>query len=65
MLFTLPVPAKTGIIGIAHGRENGLSGGSVQGQVNGSSVSVTLYNNTYPGATGAVIFLAGFYEANV
>lgn len=47
------------------GREAGVSGKVIAMQASPSSTSVTFFNydNTYPGATGAVLIVSGVYES--
>lgn len=61
----LPNTAKGGQNGaISVGRESGLTGQSLTGTINsgGSTIIVRKYDNSYPGGTGAVIEMTGFYE---
>jgi hypothetical protein len=59
---TLPIAAKAGEHFILHGREDGLTGSALQGNAFGTGVSITRYDNAYPGGSGAVIYLTGTYE---
>jgi hypothetical protein len=67
--FTIPatIAGKLGITGDVPGicgRENGVSGKSLNTKwVTSTQISVVNYDNTYPGQTGAVIAIAGSYEA--
>lgn len=60
--MTLPINMKSGSTAIAVGRENALSGSMLQGQIGGTLMSIVTFNNTYPGATGSVIFMSGSCE---
>lgn len=44
------------------GREAGVSGSVIQGALSGTQMSVFKYDNTYPGANGAVLVLTGVGE---
>jgi hypothetical protein len=61
---TLPVANTASAIGIAAGREDGVTGKALQGKIPASSsvMSTFLYDGTYPGANGAVCIVSGIYE---
>lgn len=54
---TLPFDCSWGVL---TGREDGVTGNALIGEVSGNILTVRTYNNGYPGADGAVITLAGF-----
>lgn len=65
ILFTLPNTAQVSTNGfsIGSGRENVTSGSMVAVVLNTATQGkVFTYNNTYPGATGAIIYVSGVYE---
>lgn len=56
-------PTVASQVGTFVGRENALSGDMCQGYIAaaGGVIIINKYNNTYPAADGAVIYLSGFY----
>jgi hypothetical protein len=62
------VPLPTGFIAnsnaVLAGRENGVTGTMLQGFVASTTglISVTNYDNTYPGASGHQIIVSGMIE---
>ncbi len=60
---TLPVPALAGVTQVGFGR-NIATGPMLQAAVfGGSTLIINRYDNTYPGADGAVLIVSGSYEA--
>jgi hypothetical protein len=57
---TLPVAATDSGIGV--GRRDGVGGQMVQGVVSGSTMSILLYDNSYPGADGSSFNITGSYS---
>jgi len=55
---TLPFPAV--VPGICHGRENGITGYALHGNISGF-INIQNYDATYPGANGAILYVTGFY----
>lgn len=66
VLCTLPITSSTTGIYTVSGRESALTGTGLVGLTGGGTSSVTIrtVNNSYPGGTGAVINISGFYEHN-
>lgn len=65
VVATLPSITRGGLSYIMCGRENAISGKMVQGitaQLT-NTIAIVNYDNSYPGGTGANIFLTGIYEA--
>ena len=60
---SLPVAAPTTPTQIITGRESALTGNTLNGVISGSNVAIVYYNNTFPGATGAVLNIGGTYQA--
>lgn len=58
--------ANAGMIATFHGRESAVSGKMLQGSAaaNSNTMNVFNYDNTYPGASGAVLALSGVYETS-
>jgi hypothetical protein len=52
--------------GMLFGRAGNISGKVLQGYVvsNTNQLSINNYDNTYPGASGEVLILSGYYEIN-
>lgn len=66
LTFTLPITSKAGQLQAnCSGRESATTGAMLSGTIAAgtSSLVVRAYNNSYPGANGAVIEVTGFYEA--
>lgn len=59
--FTLPATATAA--SVFYGRETGVTGKQLQGDVAASSNLATceFYDNTYPGADGATLTMSGFF----
>jgi len=59
----LPIPASSTTGSTLVGRENGVSGNMLQGFVTPGTTILAIreYDNTYAGATGAQIYISGFY----
>jgi hypothetical protein len=66
VVATLPFLPASGIIYILAGRANAVSAKMLQGVVNNAAspgnVIIENYDGTYPGATGEVLIVSGFYE---
>jgi len=60
---TLPVSRNTTVPQAAAGRESGVTGKSLVAALNASNMNIFFYDNTYPGANGAVLNVTGVYEA--
>lgn len=60
----MPIACRSGKTYIVHGSERALSGKMLQGVIFGSTMNIYNYDNTYPGASGAILYLDGFYEAD-
>lgn len=63
----LPLPASVGTaaaITVIGGRENVVTGSMLQGIISagGSSISITKYDNTYPGGDGRTLVISGVIE---
>jgi hypothetical protein len=58
------LPYSSQYISILNGRENVITGNSIQGFISAGSGSVTVrtYNNLYPASTGARLILSGTYS---
>lgn len=66
-IIASPLPFTAGVgSAIIYGRANQISGKMLQGIIQGGTASTTIFNydNTYAGATGEILILTGFYEAN-
>lgn len=62
--FTLPVTADTAVMHHGAGRERAIGGFTVLGFVISSTTGIIVkYENSYPGATGAVIGVTMIYQA--
>lgn len=61
---TLPVAAITSVDQNGVGRENGVTGKMLYARIvsGTSNMAMTFYDNTFPGANGAVLQVSGFYE---
>lgn len=62
--ITLPVVSSNTVSQNGVGRENGVTGKMLNVRVlnNSSTAAMTFYDNTFPGANGAVLEVSGFYE---
>lgn len=63
IFITLPLSGKAGKKFMFVGREDGVSGSILQGALQNAGMTITTYNNGYPGANGAIILFNGTYEA--
>lgn len=57
------LPFTGGSTCVISGRENIATGKMLQGIIVGGSIFILNYDNTYPGADGANLFLSGVYES--
>lgn len=62
--LAMPIACRSGKTYVIHGSDRGLSGKSIQGVISGSTMNIYNYDNSYPGGTGAVFYIDGFYEAD-
>lgn len=58
----LPITADTNGGGLC-GREIAISGKTISGQASGAAVTLTNYDNSYPGGTNARLVVSGIYRA--
>jgi hypothetical protein len=56
----MPIGAANKSIGI--GKSNGVGGHACLGDISGANMTISKYDNTYPGATGATITMSGSFE---
>lgn len=58
------LPVSSSRVYAVAGREDAVSGKMLQGvfAASGTTAKILNYDNTYPGATGAVLYLSGSYE---
>ena len=63
LICSLPFQNST-VPATVSGRENSLTGNTIDGIISSGSNNVNLYyyNNTYPAATGASLIISGFYQ---
>ena len=61
---TLPTAAIASVDQNGVGRENGVTGKMINARIvsGTSNMSMTFYDNTFPGANGAILQVSGFYE---
>lgn len=62
LVFTLPINAAAGDTWSVVGRDNAITGKTVQGQISAGVCTFEFYDNTYPGNTGASITLSGSFR---
>lgn len=64
LVSTVPIAFDSAVpyVDHGHGRENGVSGSTLQVFASGVNFAIVTYNNAYPGANGAVILCQGRYR---